>query len=94
MATCYHCEGPVVGWCPVRPMNPCETWGEFRERMARQRAQREARAQHHYIDATARALLVAEYVNNGNVKAAARVIRETAEHAHGNALLGHGPLGQ
>jgi len=75
-------------------MVPCETWGEFRERTARERAEREARAQQHCIDTTARALLVAEYVRNGNLEAAARVIRETAEHAHSNARAGRGPLGQ
>lgn len=98
---CIHC----LSWHALCPISggKCETFQQHIERVRLEMEELTAldhmmnwhkTAQHHYIDPMARALLVAEYVRAGNMDAAQRTIRETAEYAHGNALLGHGPLGQ
>jgi hypothetical protein len=94
--TCVWCDNFLGRFftCPGRATNGrCESVRQYRARRAREEAARHAR-HHHYIDPMARALLVAEYIRNGNIDQAMRVIRETAEHAHENALHGFGPLGQ
>lgn len=91
--TCAHC-GSQIGrwtWCPSLVSRVCETQEEVASRLAEER---QRRAIHHYIDPTARALLITEYVRNGHLNRAADMIRETAQHAAENTLLGFGPLGQ
>lgn len=91
--TCAHC-GYQIGrwtWCPALVRQPCETQDAINRRRAEWSRKRES---HHYIDPTARALLIAEYVRNGHLNRAADMIRETAQHAAENTLLGFGPLGQ
>jgi hypothetical protein len=88
--TCVWCDRLLAArnLCPARPTGRmCESLDQYRARKARE-------AMHHCIDPMARALIVAEYIRNGNIDQAMRVIRETAEHAHENALHGFGPLGQ
>ena len=106
LPVCVNCGGSMSeAWsrCPGRPGFGCETAEERRGRLERaaedrframERVQREMQARHHYIDPMARALLIGEYIRNGNLQAAERMVRETAGHAHENARGGWGPLGQ